>query len=110
MFPGGASPSADGQFANDAEIPCFRRRLPQDRPMRQPTIAPRVAAEAATSVEGRIGALDWNRMASDLGERGYATTGRLLTAAPHRSGGAAGTKGRRARPFTASSSMPMLRT
>jgi len=34
-----------------------------------------------SSVETRIAALDWNRIESDLGDRGYATTGRLLSAA-----------------------------
>ncbi len=34
-----------------------------------------------SSVETRIAALDWNRIESDLGDRGYATTGPLLSAA-----------------------------
>ena len=49
--------------------------------MAQSNLSPQVAARPSTSIEGRIAALDWNRIQSDLAERGYATTGRLLTAA-----------------------------
>src|SRR5205814_6511383 len=31
------------------------------------------------SIERRIAALEWDRIETDLGERGYATTGRFLT-------------------------------
>ena len=55
------------QFEKRLGEPCFRRRPPQDRLM--------------SSVETRIAALDWNRIESDLGDRGYATTGPLLSAA-----------------------------
>ncbi|TMA20289.1 MAG: proline hydroxylase [Deltaproteobacteria bacterium] len=49
--------------------------------MAQSNLSPQVAARPSTSIEGRIAALNWNRIQSDLAERGYATTGRLLTAA-----------------------------
>ena len=35
----------------------------------------------STSIATRVAALDWDRMESDLGERGHATTGPLLTGA-----------------------------
>jgi uncharacterized protein len=49
--------------------------------MTQPTLSPRVVTPPSSSIERRIAGLDWSRIDSDLGERGYATTGRLLTAA-----------------------------
>jgi len=48
--------------------------------MAQRSLPARPAVGPATPVEERIAALDWERIASDLGERGYATTGRVLTA------------------------------
>jgi len=61
-----SSPPADVQFPK----PCFSARLPQDHPM-----------GPSMSIGARIAALDWSRIESDLGERGHATTGPLLTGA-----------------------------
>jgi len=49
--------------------------------MAQPTRSGRIAPVPPPSIERRVAALDWNRIESHLGERGYATTGPLLTPA-----------------------------